>query len=538
MANKTLSSLTAGTPSPTDYIYGVVGADSRKILLSTLFASGMADGTAAAPGLAFNSDPDVGLFRPTANTLGIAATSGVQFQNASWLMGRNAADSANLNMFRVNSSNYTEFSNPLYYDETSTFHNDMAALTLVRTISDPSGAPGVTYTGLVNGASFLVNGGKGDNANYRGTTTMFVYAKDRSDVTALNKGVLYGLEVWVAPQVARNNVPNDDAVGIIVVNSGTATATDGVYIGRGGSLGANDDYAGGSFITEAWSDGAFRGTGEYNYGLDLRLATIATAAIGIPNNTWVVARNQANNNDVNIWKLNATNTTEFSQNAQFNSSVQFNDDLLLDSSAIINWNSGDVTLTYSTNALAFAGASSGYSFDSTVAVSNSGSFFTALRLESTSADANNGPYINIYRNSASPAASDGLGVLVFKGKDSGGNDTDYAYISASIIDPTNGSEDGEVIFNAMIGGADTQVWRYGNGVQIGSPTGAYKGAGTLNAASGLYTNGVGVFSGSGAPSLSAPKGSIYTNTTATTTTTRLYVNTDGGTTWTNLTTAA
>lgn len=44
--------------------------------------------------------------------------------------------------------------------------------------------------------------------------------------------------------------------------------------------------------------------------------------------------------------------------------------------------------------------------------------------------------------------------------------------------------------------------------------------------------------GSGVPGMAAPKGSLYINTTATTTTTRLYINTDGASTWTNFTTAA
>lgn len=46
-------------------------------------------------------------------------------------------------------------------------------------------------------------------------------------------------------------------------------------------------------------------------------------------------------------------------------------------------------------------------------------------------------------------------------------------------------------------------------------------------------------SGTGAPTgVSARKGSLYVNTTATTTTTRLYINTDGGTTWANFTASA
>lgn len=41
-------------------------------------------------------------------------------------------------------------------------------------------------------------------------------------------------------------------------------------------------------------------------------------------------------------------------------------DLFLDSGAVINFDSGDVTITHSANSLAFAGASNGYSYDATV----------------------------------------------------------------------------------------------------------------------------------------------------------------------------
>jgi len=46
--------------------------------------------------------------------------------------------------------------------------------------------------------------------------------------------------------------------------------------------------------------------------------------------------------------------------------------------------------------------------------------------------------------------------------------------------------------------------------------------------SGAITmQGIKIIAGAGAPTLSAPKGSLYINTTATTTTTRLYINTTG-----------
>jgi hypothetical protein len=44
--------------------------------------------------------------------------------------------------------------------------------------------------------------------------------------------------------------------------------------------------------------------------------------------------------------------------------------------------------------------------------------------------------------------------------------------------------------------------------------------------------------GNGAPTLKASKGTLYVNLIATTTTTRLYINTDGGSTWAYFTASA
>jgi hypothetical protein len=49
---------------------------------------------------------------------------------------------------------------------------------------------------------------------------------------------------------------------------------------------------------------------------------------------------------------------------------------------------------------------------------------------------------------------------------------------------------------------------------------------------------LGVYFGTGAPTVSAAQGSLYMNVAGSSTSTRLYVNTDGSTTWTNVTTAA
>ena len=52
------------------------------------------------------------------------------------------------------------------------------------------------------------------------------------------------------------------------------------------------------------------------------------------------------------------------------------------------------------------------------------------------------------------------------------------------------------------------------------------------------TANLGIYIGSGAPTVSAAQGSLYIRTDGSSTSTRLYVNTTGSTTWTNVTTAA
>jgi hypothetical protein len=48
----------------------------------------------------------------------------------------------------------------------------------------------------------------------------------------------------------------------------------------------------------------------------------------------------------------------------------------------------------------------------------------------------------------------------------------------------------------------------------------------------------GIYSGSGAPTFTAAKGSLYLRTDGSSTSTRAYINTDGAGTWTSVTTAA
>tara|TARA_E500000331_G_scaffold358220_1_gene423479 strand:+ start:9624 stop:12086 length:2463 start_codon:yes stop_codon:yes gene_type:complete len=72
----------------------------------------------------------------------------------------------------------------------------------------------------------------------------------------------------------------------------------------------------------------------------------------------------------------------------------------------------------------------------------------------TSADAGSAhaPYIDLYRNSASPAPDDLLGKIRFYGENDANEKTEYAYISSRISDETDGTEDGKLEFYVLQNG--------------------------------------------------------------------------------------
>ena len=78
-------------------------------------------------------------------------------------------------------------------------------------------------------------------------------------------------------------------------------------------------------------------------------------------------------------------------------------------------------------------------------------------IENTDTGADNAPDLVLFRNSASPAADDNLGNLIFRANDAAGNAHDYASIVASIEDTTNASEDG--ILDIMTSAAGTLASR-------------------------------------------------------------------------------
>ena len=82
--------------------------------------------------------------------------------------------------------------------------------------------------------------------------------------------------------------------------------------------------------------------------------------------------------------------------------------------------------------------------------------FANVTLTSTDAGAAAAPLLDLYRDSASPAASDTLGEIEFNGEDSAGNKQQYAVIHASILSPTSTAESGQIHFETATAGASTE----------------------------------------------------------------------------------
>ena len=95
-------------------------------------------------------------------------------------------------------------------------------------------------------------------------------------------------------------------------------------------------------------------------------------------------------------------------------------------------------------------------------------------IENSDAGADTAPDVVLYRNSASPADSDNLGNLEFRGKDDGGNDHTYAQLVAGISDASNANEDGILdLITTFAGTNASRIRLSGRFVGIGEGTPAY-----------------------------------------------------------------
>jgi len=184
-------------------------------------------------------------------------------------------------------------------------------------------------------------------------------------------------------------------------------------------------------------------------------------------------------------------------------------DLFLAPGAVINFDASNVTITHAANKLTIAGVSS------ELVVNGGGS---------GSSDVNIGRFLSgaggtqiSFQNTGGTAAS------VSMGSTGGGNFDLQAAASRGLLVRKAGG-----IYTYVRAGPLNACY------DIAIPAGGTAGEGVTVSS----TSNFGMFFGSGAPTLSAAQGSLYLRSDGSSASTRLYVNTNGTTGWTNVTTAA
>jgi hypothetical protein len=124
------------------------------------------------------------------------------------------------------------------------------------------------------------------------------------------------------------------------------------------------------------------------------------------------------------------------------------------------------------------GAATTWAETITVQGTGVGDYFVA---RSTDAGSSGGPSIVIDRDSASPAASDNLGTVKFRGNDSGGATELYAQIQAQIVDATAAAEYGRFSLATVQNSVVNDVVWVGGGLWMEGAAGGDPGAGKINA---------------------------------------------------------
>ena len=81
-------------------------------------------------------------------------------------------------------------------------------------------------------------------------------------------------------------------------------------------------------------------------------------------------------------------------------------------------------------------------------------------IENTNSGAETAPDLTLYRNSSSPADSDTLGNIIFRGRNDNSEDINYFEITAVAKDVSDGTEDTQVEFATKAGGSNSTIMTF------------------------------------------------------------------------------
>ena len=209
-----------------------------------------------------------------------------------------------------------------------------------------------------------------------------------------------------------------------------------------------------SFVQQS-SDGVLRIDGEATIDLNASTAVTVSNDLKLDSDSAVLGFGADNDTtlthtDGSGLTLNSTNKIMFNDASQFIQgssatvlSLGATDEIDLTATAIdVN---GTVDMSSTLNVSGAITSSAG----ATITVSDNSDVLT---LVSTDADDAFGPFLNLHRNSSSPADNDGTGVITFAGENDNNEEIDYAQIQTAATDVSDGTEDGTFIIQTMVAG--------------------------------------------------------------------------------------
>lgn len=88
-------------------------------------------------------------------------------------------------------------------------------------------------------------------------------------------------------------------------------------------------------------------------------------------------------------------------------------------------------------------------------------FRNEIEIKKIDAGVNVGPDLKLFRDSATPAANDILGQVLFSGNDSAAAKINYASITGFLVDPTTTAHDGSIVFNCVRNGTSAPYMNIG-----------------------------------------------------------------------------
>ena len=416
----------------------VAGRDAHnQIKFSTddqiIFRVGNADGVTFKASGEIEATKFDGALEGNADTATSAGTVGVTPNNAAGSF----VDENNLIMFLPDGDSSTGAGN--YRPESSTaFHYNPS--TTILTVPKIAGDITGSLTGNASGSAGTVTSiGNltGDVTSSNRATTIANNAVTLAKMAGLDRGhIIYGDASGNPASLANSTT---DGHVLTVINSSGDLAWEAPAAG-------GFDTAGTGLTSSSTTVNVIGGNGITANANDIAITAAQTTITSVLNTGLVVGRDADNQikfatDNQMIFRVGAGDGVTFKASGEIEAtSLDISGDGDIDGSLIV----GTGTQPLPANGV--------------VTIINDDTDTTkTLLLVDNESDATNGPVLTLYRNSASPAIDDVLGVIELNGEDNGGNPRAYGSIRQESTTVGNGSHDGTMFLNVAISGTQTDV---------------------------------------------------------------------------------